>query len=80
MYGHGVNLGRIAVEVRVDGRPLFRTDVGTPSRWQTVAFEIPAGPGTSTVTVAVQASDRIERTWAWGRHSTVIVKDVTLAP
>lgn len=80
MYGHGVNLGRITAEVRVDGQPLFRTDVGTPSRWHTVGFEIPPGIGNSTVTIAVRASDRIEPGWAWGRASTVIVKDVTIVP
>ena len=81
MYGHGFNLGRMTVEVRVDGRVIFHTDIGAPSRWKTAGFEIPAGIGSSTVTVAVRTSDRLrfEPTWSWGRSSTVIVKDFVIA-
>ena len=80
VYGHGFNFGRLAVEVRVDGRPVFRTDIAAPSRWQTVSFEIPSGHRSSTVAVAVRASDRIERGWEWGRSSTVVVKDFVIVP
>ena len=81
MYGHGGNFGRIAAEVRVDGRAIFRTDLGAPSRWTIVDFEIPAGIGSSTVTVAVRTTDRLrfESTWSWGRNSTVVVKDFVIA-
>ena len=78
-YGHGFNLGRIAVLVQVDGREIFRTDIGTPSRWQRVTFEIPAGVGTSTVTVVTQAGQYVETGWKWGRASTVLVKELVLA-
>jgi hypothetical protein len=80
MYGHGVNLGRITVEARVDGRVIFRSDVGAPSRWHSVDFEIPRGVGNSTVTVAVRTTDRVEGGWSWGRNSTVIVRDFATAP
>lgn len=80
MYGHGFNLGRITVDVRVDGRVIFGADVGTPSHWRMISFEIPGGIGTSTVAVAVRASDRIESTWSWGRSSTVIVKNFVIVP
>lgn len=80
MYGHGVNLGRITVEARVDGRVIFRSDVGAPSRWHSVDLEIPRGVGNSTVTVAVRTTDRVEGGWSWGRNSTVIVRDFATAP
>jgi len=79
-YGHGFNLGRIAVLIDVDRGEVFRTDVGAPSRWHTVRFEIPPGPGTSTITVAVETGRHVEKGWGWGRASTVLVKDLVLTP
>ena len=78
IYGHGFNRGRILVEVRVDGQVVLQQDVAEPSRWQRVTFEIPAGTGSSTVSVAVRASERIEKGWKWGRASTVVAKDLVI--
>lgn len=79
LYGHGFNKGRITVEVRVDGTAVFSRDIATPSRWTTVEFAVPAGPGTSTLDVAIVAQPGIETGWAWGRASTVMVRSLEQA-
>ena len=75
MYGLGSYLGRIAAEVRVDERTVFRRDIGERGGTETVSFEIPAGSGDSVVSVVLTALPHIERGWGWGRASTTVVTE-----
>ncbi|MFV2001021.1 MAG: hypothetical protein ACC654_11725 [Acidimicrobiia bacterium] len=80
LYGHGFNRGRMIVVVALDGEPVFEADVGDPSRWTEVEFDVPAGEGTSELRIEVVALDGIESGWAWGRASTVLVRGFTVGP
>ncbi|MDP8958812.1 MAG: hypothetical protein M3N51_06350, partial [Actinomycetota bacterium] len=80
LFGRGVSRGRVAVEVSLDEEMLFRTDIGARSRWVRVPFEVPPGAGSSLLRMAVVALPDIEAGWGWGRQSTVLVRELELAP
>ena len=80
LYGHGFNLGRMKVAVTLDGVTLFEADVGDPSRWTRVGFEVPAGEGTLQLRVEVVALPAIETGWAWGRASSVLIREFVVEP
>lgn len=74
LYGHGFNRGRMNMVVVLDDEPIFRADIGDPSRWTEVRFDVPPGQGTSELRIEVVALEGIEDGWAWGRASTVLVR------
>jgi hypothetical protein len=73
MNGTGFYAGRISVDVRVDGQPVFRRDVAKRGGEETVTFMIPPGTGDAVLTVVLTALPGIERGWTWGRASTTLV-------
>jgi hypothetical protein len=77
-YGHGFNLGRIEVQVRVDGFVVMRRDIAARSRWLTVRMTLPAGGGDTRIEVAVVALPGIETDWEWGRASTVLIRTLRI--
>lgn len=79
MYGLGSFYGRMAAEVRVDGRTVFRRDIATRGGTETATFEIPPGAGDSVVAVVLVALPDVERGWAWGRASTTVITEFRVA-
>jgi len=80
LYGHGFNLGRMNVVVTLDSVTIFETDVGSPSRWTRVEFDIPQGDGISQLRIEVVALPAIEQGWEWGRASSVLIRELTVEP
>jgi hypothetical protein len=80
LYGHGFNRGRMQVLVTLDGVTILEADVGDPSRWTRVEFDVPTGDGTSQLRVDVVALPGIEAGWAWGRASTVLIRELIVEP
>jgi hypothetical protein len=80
LYGHGFNHGRIAVVATLDGVTIFETDIGNPSRWTRVDFDVPAGEGASELLISIVALDGIEPGWGWGRASTVLIRGFVVSP
>jgi len=76
LYGHGFNSGRLRVDVALDNDTLFSTDISAPSAWTRVPFELPPGSNDATLVVSVTALPGIEQGWAWGRASTVLVREL----
>lgn len=75
LYGHGFNRGRMKVVATLDGVGIFEADIGDPSRWTSVGFDVPAGIGISQLRVEVVARDGIEQGWAWGSASSVLIRE-----
>jgi hypothetical protein len=80
LWGHGFNRGRMNIVVTLDGRVLSTTDIGDPSRWRTVGFDIPAGSEPHVLSVSVVALPGIESGWAWGTASGVLVRGLVVEP
>lgn len=80
LYGHGFNRGRMTVAVTLDEVTIFEADVGDPSRWTRIEFDVPPGDGTSQLRIEVVALPGIELGWAWGRASSVLIREFIVQP
>ena len=80
LWGHGFNRGRMSIVVTLDDMVLSTSDIGDPSRWRTVAFDIPAGTSPHQLSVSVVALPGIEAGWGWGTASGVLVRELVVEP
>jgi hypothetical protein len=80
LWGHGFNRGRMSIVVALDDTVLSTTDIGDPSRWRTVEFDIPAGAEAHVLSVSVVALPGIEAGWGWGTASGVLVRELVVEP
>jgi hypothetical protein len=80
LWGHGFNRGRMSIVVTLDDTVVHESDIGDPSRWTRVDFDIPAGPDPHTLKVSVVALPGIEAGWAWGTASGVLVRELVVEP
>jgi hypothetical protein len=80
LWGHGFNRGRMSIVVTLDDTVLSTSDIGDPSRWRTVEFDLPAGSEPHVLSVSVVALPGIESGWAWGTASGVLVRGLVVEP
>ena len=80
LWGHGFNRGRMSIQVTLDDTLLFEGDIGDPSRWRSVEFDVPAGAQPHQLSVSVVALDGIEAGWDWGTASGVLVRELAVDP
>lgn len=80
LWGHGFNRGRMSIVVALDDVILSETDIGDPSRWRRVDFDVPPGAEASQLRVAVVALPGIEPGWGWGTASAVLVREFVVEP
>ena len=62
----------------LDETLVFEGDIGDPSRWRRVDFDIPAGTAPSRLSVSVVALPGIEAGWGWGTASGVLVRSLVV--
>jgi hypothetical protein len=80
LWGHGFNRGRMSIVVTLDDSVVHESDIGDPSRWVRVDFEIPAGTEPHALSVSVVALPGIETGWGWGTASSVLVRELVVEP
>jgi hypothetical protein len=80
LWGHGFNRGRMSIVVTLNDTVLSESDIGEPSRWRTVGFDIPAGTEPHQLSVSVVALPGIEAGWGWGTASGVLVREMVVEP
>ncbi len=80
LWGHGFNRGRMSIVVTLDDTVVYESDIGDPSRWTRVDFDIPAGTDPHTLSVSVVALPGIETGWGWGTASGVLVRELVVEP
>jgi hypothetical protein len=80
LWGHGFNRGRMSIVVTLDDTVVHESDIGDPSRWTRVDFDIPAGSEPHQLSVSVVALPGIEAGWGWGTASGVLVRELVVEP
>jgi hypothetical protein len=80
LWGHGFNRGRMSIMVALDDVVVHESDIGDPSRWTLVDFDIPAGSEPHQLSVSVVALPGIEAGWGWGTASGVLVRELVVEP
>jgi hypothetical protein len=80
LWGHGFNRGRMSIVVTLDDTVVHESDIGDPSRWTSVDFDIPAGSEPHQLSVSVVALPGIEAGWGWGTASGVLVRELVVEP
>ena len=80
LWGHGFNRGRMSIVVTLDDTVVHESDIGDPSRWTRVEFDIPTGTDPHTLSVSVMALPGIEAGWGWGTASGVLVREFVVEP
>ena len=70
----------MSIVVSLDDMVLSTSDIGDPSRWQTVEFDVPAGTSPHQLSVSVVALPGIEAGWGWGTASGVLVRELVVEP
>ena len=80
LWGHGFNRGRMSIVVTLDDVVVHESDIGDPSRWTRVGFDLPAGTLPHRLSVSVVALADIETGWGWGTASGVLVRELIVKP
>jgi hypothetical protein len=80
LWGHGFNRGRMSIQVTLDDTLVYEGDIGDPSRWTRVEFDVPAGADPHRLSVSVVALPGIEAGWGWGTASAVLVRELVVDP
>ena len=70
----------MSIVVTLDDVVVHESDIGDPSRWMRVEFDLPAGAGPHQLSVSVVALPGIESGWGWGTASGVLVRELIVEP